>query len=328
LELKTMRIGIVGCGLIGQKRAVSARGHEIVAVADRDRGRAEALAARTGAAASTDWRAVIDAAPDIVVVAVTHDHLAEIAAAAAAAGRHVLIEKPGARTEAELQPVADAAAASGVQVKIGFNHRFHPAFLQARALIDAGVAGPLMYIRGRYGHGGRIGYEREWRMQHALSGGGELIDQGAHLIDLARWFLGDFPQVDGWVPTYYWPVEVDDNCFMALRTQQGQMAWLHATWTEWKNCFSFEICGRDAKLEINGLGGSYGTERLTLYKMLPELGPPETTSWEYPFPDRSWDLELAEFVSAIEAGRAPIGNIADGLAMLRIVDRIYQGAGR
>jgi len=323
-----MRIGIVGCGLIGQKRAVSARAHEIVAVADRDRGRAESLAARTGATASTDWRAVIDAAPDIVVVAVTHDHLAEIAAAAAAAGRHVLIEKPGARNEAELQPVADAAAASGVKVKIGFNHRFHPAFLQARALIDEGVAGPLMYIRGRYGHGGRIGYEREWRMQHALSGGGELIDQGAHLIDLARWFLGDFPQVDGWVPTYYWPVEVDDNCFMALRTGQGQMAWLHATWTEWKNCFSFEICGRDAKLEINGLGGSYGTERLTLYKMLPELGPPETTSWEYPFPDRSWDLELAEFVNAIEEGRAPIGNIDDGLAMLRIVDRIYGGAGR
>ena len=185
-----------------------------------------------------------------------------------------------------------------------------------------------MYIRGRYGHG-EVGsdIEREWRMQHALSGGGELIDQGAHLIDLARWFLGDFPEVNGWVPTYYWPVEVEDNCFMALRTAQGQMAWLHATWTEWKNCFSFEICGRDAKLEINGLGGSYGTEKLTLYKMLPELGPPETTSWEYPFPDRSWDLELAEFVSAIEEGRAPIGDIQDGLAMLRIVDRVYKGAG-
>jgi predicted dehydrogenase len=323
-----MRIGIVGCGLIGQKRAAAARGHEIVAVADLDRGRAESLAERTGAVASTDWRSVVDAAPDIVVVAVTHDRLAEIAAAAAAAGRHVLIEKPGARSEAELLPVAAAAAASGVRVKIGFNHRFHPAMLKARALIDGGIAGPLLYIRGRYGHGGRIGYEREWRMQRALSGGGELIDQGAHLIDLARWFLGDFPQVDGWVPTYYWPVEVDDNCFMALRTEDGRMAWLHATWTEWKNCFSFEICGRDAKLEISGLGGSYGTERLTLYKMLPELGPPETTSWEYPFPDRSWELEMAEFVDAIEAGRDPIGNIEDGLAMLRIVDRIYQGARR
>jgi predicted dehydrogenase len=323
-----MRIGIVGCGLIGQKRAAAARGHEIVAVADLDRAKAEALAVRTGAAAFTDWRRVVEAKPDIVVVAVTHDQLAEVAAGAAAAGCHVLVEKPAARSAAELQPVADAAAATGVRVKIGFIHRFHPAFLKARALIDSGIAGPLMYIRGRYGHGGRIGYEREWRMQKAMSGGGELIDQGAHLIDLARWFLGDFPQVDGWVPTYYWPVEVEDNCFMALRTAQGQMAWLHATWTEWKNCFSFEICGRDAKLEINGLGGSYGTERLTLYKMLPELGPPETTSWEYPFPDRSWDLELAEFVQAIEQGRAPIGDIQDGLAMLRIVDRIYGGAGQ
>jgi predicted dehydrogenase len=322
-----MRIGIVGCGLIGQKRAASVeRRHEIVALADLDRNRAEALAGKTGAAAFDDWRAVVDKTPDIVVVAVTHDHLAEIAAGAAAAGCHVLVEKPAARSAAELQPVADAAKASGVRVKVGFNHRFHPALLKARDLIDSGIAGPLMYIRGRYGHGGRLGYEREWRMQRELSGGGELIDQGAHLIDLARWFLGDFVHVDGWVPTYYWPVSVDDNCFMALRTQAGQMAWLHATWTEWKNCFSFEICGRDAKLEVNGLGGSYGTERLTLYKMLPELGPPKTTSWEYPFPDRSWDLEMAEFVSAIEQGRAPIGDIEDGLAMLRIVDRIYEGA--
>jgi predicted dehydrogenase len=321
-----MRIGIIGCGLIGQKRAASVeRRHRIVGVADLDRGKAEALAARTGAAAATEWREVVDQKPDIVVVAVTHDRLAEIAAGAAAAGCHVLVEKPGARSEAELRPVAEAAAASGVRVKVGFNHRFHPAFLKARALVDAGIAGPLMYIRGRYGHGGRLGYEREWRMQRELSGGGELIDQGAHLIDLARWFLGDFTSVDGWVPTYYWPVEVDDNCFMALRTGAGQMAWLHATWTEWKNCFSFEICGRDAKLEINGLGGSYGTERLTLYKMLPELGPPETTIWEYPFPDRSFDLETAEFVAAIEQGRAPIGDIEDGLAMLRVVDRIYQG---
>jgi predicted dehydrogenase len=321
-----MRIGIVGCGLIGQKRAaaaLAAGGHEIVGVADLDRGRAEALASRTGATAFADWRHVLDADPDLVVVAVTHDRLAEIGAGAAAAGCHVLIEKPGARSTAELQPVADAAGKTGVSVKIGFNHRFHPAFLKARALIDQGVAGPLLYIRARYGHGGRIGYEREWRMRRDLSGGGELIDQGAHLIDLARWFLGDFSKVQGWIPTYYWPVEVEDNCFMALETSVGQLAWLHATWTEWKNCFAFEITGRDAKLEINGLGGSYGTEKLTLYKMLPELGPPETTSWEYPFPDRSWDLELADFVAAIEQKRRPIGDLEDGLAMLRIVDRIY-----
>jgi predicted dehydrogenase len=323
-----MRIGIVGCGLIGRKRAEAARGHEIVAVADLDRGRAEALAETCGAAASTDWREIIKAAPEMIVVAVMHDQLAEIAASAASAGCHVLVEKPGARSAAELQAVADAAAASGVRVKLGFNHRFHPALQKARALVDAGVAGKLLYIRGRYGHGGRLGYEQEWRMRRALSGGGELIDQGAHLIDLARWFLGDFSEVDGWIPTYYWPVEVEDNCFLALRTAENQMAWLHATWTEWKNCFSFEICGRDAKLEINGLGGSYGTERLTLYRMLPELGPPETTSWEFPFPDRSWALELDEFVQAIEQKRAPIGDIEDGLAMLRIVDRIYERAGK
>jgi len=107
--------------------------------------------------------------------------------------------------------------------------------------------------------------------------GGELLDQGVHLIDLARWFLGDFRDVTGSIHTYFWNIEVEDNGFLLLRTAQNQVAQLHVSWTEWKNLFSLEICAKHAKLEINGLGGSYGIERLTLHQMLPRLGPPETT---------------------------------------------------
>ena len=101
------------------------------------------------------------------------------------------------------------------------------------------------------------------------------------------------------------------------------MAWLHASCTEWKNLFCFEIVGRDGKLQIDGLGGSYGVERLTFYRMLPELGPPETTCWEYPFPDQSWQRELANFLAAIEGREALCGSVADALAALRIVGSIY-----
>ena len=125
-------------------------------------------------------------------------------------------------------------------------------------------------------------------LRPAISGGGELIDQGAHLIDLSRWFLGELTLDYAAMPTYFWPIEVEDNCFLALRGQPGEMAWLHASWTEWKNTFSFEITGRDGKLTIDGLGGSYGNERLTFHKMLPQMGPPETTIWEYPSSDSSW----------------------------------------
>jgi predicted dehydrogenase len=159
------------------------------------------------------------------------------------------------------------------------------------------------------------------------SGGGELVDQGVHLIDLARWFLGDFTEAKGFIGTYYWNMPVEDNAFLLLRNGTGQVASLHATWTEWKNLFSFEIYGRHGKMEISGLGGSYGVERLAYYKMLPEMGPPETTVWEYPMADDSWQAETAEFVRDIALQRQPNPSIADAEAALEIVESIYREAG-
>lgn len=319
-----MRLAIVGCGLIGAKRASAARAHEIHVVCDRDLSRAEQLAQRTGARAVTDWREAVKADGDAVIVATTHDQLAAISLGAVEAGRHVLVEKPAGRELAEVQAIATAAAKYKRVVKAGFNHRFHPAFQQARRIVDSGALGPLMFIRARYGHGGRVGYESEWRAQPAISGGGELIDQGSHLIDLSRWFLGDLTVDYASVPTLFWNMQADDNCFMALRSETGQMAWLHASWTEWKNIFSFEIFGRVGKLVIDGLGGSYGQERLTFYRMLPQMGPPETTTFEYPGQDESWDAEFADFVSAVSENRRPCGDIADAVANLAIVEDIYR----
>lgn len=320
-----MRIGIIGCGLIGEKRAASAKGHDIVAVCDSNIGRAEALAGKFGGRALTRWQDVVESDIDAVIVATTHAALATISLAAVQAGRHALVEKPAGRTAAEVQPVADAARAKNRIVKVGFNHRFHPAMLKARAMVSAGDIGPLMYIRGRYGHGGRPGMEQEWRCQPDISGGGELIDQAPHLIDLSRWFLGDLTLEYGHAPTLFWNIPTDDNCFLALHTPSGQVAWLHATWAEWKNMFSFEIVGRQGKLVIDGLGGSYGTERLTYYKMLPQMGPPETTIWEFPFPDRSWNEEFRNFSASIQGDESACGDIGDALEVLKIVDQVYAG---
>jgi len=319
-----MRLAIVGCGLIGGKRAVAAAAHEIVVVCDRDSARAEALAQKTRARAVTDWQEAVQADVDAVIVATTHDQLAAIALGAVEAGRHVLVEKPAGRALSEVQAIAQAAARHKRIVKAGFNHRFHPAFMKAREIVDSGVLGPLMFIRARYGHGGRVGYEKEWRAIPEISGGGELIDQGSHLIDLSRWFLGDLTVDYASVPTLFWNMQADDNCFMALRSGSGQMAWLHASWTEWKNTFSFEIFGRDGKLVIDGLGGSYGQERLTFYRMLPQMGPPETATFEYPGQDQSWDTEFADFASAVSENRRPCGDIADAVANLAIVEDIYR----
>jgi predicted dehydrogenase len=321
-----VNVGIVGAGLIGRKRAEALGEHRLVICADVSIDRAEKLASRYPACAATsEIGAVLDRQDvDVVIVATTHDALASTALAAVQAGKHVLVEKPAARRARELQPVIEAVQRVGVVVaKVGFNHRFHPAFQKARNIFENGGIGPLLYIRARYGHGGRPGYDREWRADPAISGGGELLDQGSHLIDLARWFAGDFCDVSGHLATYFWQMPVEDNAFMQLTTSRGQVAWLHASWTEWKNLFSFEIFGRHGKLQIDGLGGSYGTERLTHYRMLPELGPPETTCWEYPGADRSWSDEFAHFTECIATGDRPSGNLQDALAVLQVVDELY-----
>jgi predicted dehydrogenase len=325
----TFGIGIIGCGLIGQKRAKAlGPGGKLVACADKDFARAGSLARGADAQAFSDWRELLALRDvQIVVIATLHDSLAELTYAAIKAGKHVLVEKPAARSPIELEPVLQAAKDSGVQVRVGFNHRYHRALIKAKEIVDTGALGELMFIRARYGHGARIGYDREWRADPRLSGGGELIDQGPHLIDLSRWFLGDFNEVQGFAHTYYWDMPVDDNGFMILKTPTKQVAFLHASCTEWKNLFSMEIYGKAGKLDISGLGGSYGVERLTYYKMLPEMGPPETTSWEYPMGDNSWLVEMMEFYEDIRLGRAPAAGLGDAYAALKIIEQIYRESG-
>lgn len=325
----TPRFAIIGCGLIGRKRLGSLPAGAFAAACDLDLARAEQLVATaaTGYATNDAARVFADPTIDAVIICTLNASLAPLALAAVRAGKHVLIEKPGAIYVAELEALAAEATACAVQVRIGYNHRFHPALRKAREIIDAGLVGDLMFLRGRYGHGGRVGYDTEWRADPQLSGGGELIDQGVHLIDLAQWFLGDFASVEGHATTSFWKMPVDDNAFLNLRTSAGQTAWLQVSCTEWKNLFSFEIYGRTGKLHIEGLGGSYGAERLAFYQMLPEMGPPETTIYEYPRGDESWRLETAEFCDDIRLGRTPRTGLREGASTLRVVEEIYRRSG-
>ncbi len=322
-------IGIIGCGLIGRKRANALGGRRLAACADLDRSLAAALAASASDCLATDdWREVVNH-DDVaaVIIATPHHMLAEICAGAIDAGCHVLVEKPAARNADELRPLLRLAEEKNVLVRVGFNHRYHRAVQKMREIIDSGALGSLMFLRARYGHGGRVGYDREWRAQPLLSGGGELIDQGVHLIDLARWCLGDFVSIEGIAQTCYWDMPVDDNAFLMLRTAKEQTAFLHASCTEWKNIFSWELSGKNGKVQIDGLGGSYGVERLTWYRMLPQMGPPETTAWEFPMADNSWEVEMNEFFQDIENSRQPVPGLADALAVLDIVDKIYERSG-
>ena len=326
-----MRFALVGCGGAGRKRAASlGGGHSLTIVCDADPSRAASLAAGRGGTEAAevvpDWRvAVASSGADAVLVATPHHLLAPVAAAAMRAGKPVLVEKPAARSLAEAEELGRLAERCGVVLRVGLNHRYHPAIGKARQLLAEGAIGPPMLVRGRYGHGGRPGYESEWRAVPEIAGGGELVDQGMHLIDLSRWFLGELRTSGSFTRSLFWKMPVEDNAFLFLETASGRAAWLHVSWTEWKNLFSLEVFGRQGKLEVEGLGRSYGPERLTLHRMEPEMGAPETTSWDFPDEDRSWDLELADFVESA-AGRPGAGaTIDDAIAAWKVVDAAYRG---
>ncbi|HTR42720.1 MAG TPA: Gfo/Idh/MocA family oxidoreductase [Pseudomonadales bacterium] len=322
-----MNYAIIGCGLIGKKRLAALPEDSKLAVAcDTNLERAKALVelAKTGRAVTDFKDAVADPQVDAVIVATINSTLAEISAAAIQAGKHVVVEKPAGISVAEIDNLIALEKKHGVCVRVGFNHRYHPAFQKAREIFESGVMGDLMFIRARYGHGGRVGYDREWRADPKLAGGGELMDQGVHLIDLAGWFLGEFKKIDGHVATYFWDMPVDDNAFLDLRTAKGQTAWLHVSCTEWKNLFSFEIYGRHTKLHIDGLGGSYGVEKLFHYQMKPEMGIPDTKVYEFPGPDESWKREMTEFEQDVQLKRTPDAGLAEVRATLQIIEAIYQ----
>jgi len=323
-----MKLGIIGCGLIGNKRAAAARslGLEIAAACDKNSELAGKLAKEYSASVIAEWQDLCALDIDIVIVCTSHDMLSEIAELAVKSGKHVLVEKPGGRSLREVEAVSRAANSCNKLVKVGFNHRFHPAAIKAREILDTGDVGNIFTIRGRYGHGGRIGYDQEWRFEKEISGGGELIDQGSHLVDLSRWYMGELNLDYSLLPSYFWSPTVEDNCFLALKGENNSMAWLHASWSEWKNSFCLEIYGKNAKLQIDGLGGSYGTESLTYFKMLPEMGPPETTKWEYPGPDLSWQRELQNMIEAIAGRTGLIGSIDDAVALHAIVGAAYERA--
>ena len=322
-----MNYAIIGCGLIGKKRVTGMpAGCQLIVACDTNLPRAEELVklAKGGRACADFNEAVSDPKVEVVFIATLNSMLAPIAIAAVKNGKHILVEKPAAIHTKELDELEAAAKKSGALVRVGYNHRYHPAALKAAELFRSGALGPMMFLRGRYGHGGRIGYEKEWRADAKISGGGELIDQGVHLIDLAGIFLGDFTSVEGHATTYFWKMPVDDNAFLSLRNSAGNTAWLHDSCSEWKNLFSLEIYGRDAKLHWEGLGGSYGVEKLTFYKMLPQMGPPETTIWEFPRGDESWKIEMNEFFQDIKLKRTPVPGLKEAKAALAVVEKIYQ----
>ena len=326
-----LRVAVVGCGLIGARRAAAlAPDDALLGCYDVNSEAAATLAARHGCRPCATLEALLALGPDVVVVATVHDRLAPLAERALAAGAHVLVEKPAGVSSAQIERLLAAQRESGRLVKVGFNHRFHPGLARVAEEVHSGRHGELLHLRARYGHGGRPGYEREWRADPARSGGGELIDQGMHLLDLTHWLAGPLPLHSALLRTHFWDTPVEDNAALLLGRADSRTApWamLHVSWTEWRNLFSLEVFCRTAKLRVDGLVRSYGPQRLRIYRMSPALGPPELEELAYPDEDRSWEREWASFAVAVAAGDPGLvcGDLEDARYAWAQVEAAYAG---
>lgn len=325
-----MKAAVIGCGLIGKKRALALPGYvELIGCFDEVGSVAESFATEFNTSNFESLGQLLDIQKlDFVIIATRHDSLHSLAIAALNAGKHVFIEKPGAINYLEFKKVCELARKKNLSLHVGYNHRHHPALKKAYELLKDGSIGEVMFLRARYGHGGRLGYEKEWRADKLKSGGGELIDQGTHLIDLSIGFLGKLELDYAATPSYFWDMAVEDNVFMSLKNKSGNIAFLQASCTEWKNMFSMEIYGQTGKIEISGLGRSYGLETLTFHKMLPEMGPPITENWNFPEPDNSWAVEMSEFLDDLRTGSNKSDNLDSSLEVLRVIGEMYSRTNR
>lgn len=332
---RKIRVGIIGLGRVGLLRMELAGKHPslaLVAVCDVKKPDA---AIPGGCRYFENYKDLLASGVDAVFVATPNRFTPAIVVAALRAGKHVFCEKPPGRTVQDVEEIRAAEKESrGCVLKFGFNHRYHGAVMEAKRLVESGDFGKILWIRGVYGKSGGLNFTKEWRSNRDFSGGGILIDQGIHMLDLFRYFLGDFSEIKSFVNTSYWDIDVEDNAFALMRNRENQVAFIHSSSTQWKHTFTMEIGLEDGYIVISGILSStrtYGQgERLIVAKKQFEdeaqaIGNPRETTTLFDR-DNSWAWEIDEFAHCI-GEKSPVihGNSRDALEVMRLLYAIYEG---
>jgi len=325
-----LRFGLIGCGDIGAVRlsALAQVGARVVAVSDIDAKRGTGLANRHTAVFDRDWHTLL-ARPDIdaVIISTPPSLHEEMGVAALNAGKHVLCEKPLARSPQECRSLLDAARRSSRLLAVGFNYRFYPSFVLARDVLAAGRIGELSHIRAYAGYSA-TGHNQAWVKDAAVVGGGALHDNGIHLIDLVRSFLGEVEEVNGWATSRIWGYgAAEDNGFLLLRSADNRVATLHASWTEWDRYqFRIELVGSLGKVtatcfpmrtEVVWSDRVGGARRKRIHSFLGTKVGGHTRSYRWVVA-RSFVREFDAFAHAIAGGPSAIATGNDGLRAIEI----------
>jgi predicted dehydrogenase len=326
---RRLRVGIAGYGVVGRRRRAVVDGNPLLeTVAISDATFAEARV-EDGVAICTSYEQLFDHRLDALIVCLPN----HIAAGATIQGLehdlHVFCEKPPGRTVDDIRRVrAVERTRPRLKLKYGFNHRYHDSVREAKRLIDSGELGPVINLRGVYGKSSIISYAGGWRSDRAIAGGGILLDQGIHMLDMVRYFCGDFDEIKSFISNGYWHHDVEDNAYALLRSRAGVVAMIHSTATQWRHKFRLEVSLRDAQIELSGIlsgSKSYGEERLTIVprKEGSAIGSFSETTTSY-LDDTSWRDEIDEFAALIVENKPVVnGSSADAEGVMTLVYSIY-----
>lgn len=325
-----LNIGIIGTGLQARRRASSIFSYaqsDIKSIAGIVKEELEALASTYDAEPVSDWMDLInDSAIDIVVICTPPNLHYEIAEKALLAGKHVLCEKPLTMSSSGAKKLYNLANSVNRILKCGFNHRFHPAMLKAHEIIENGEIGKIITGSAVYGICGRNQCENEWRSDPKCVSGGQLMEQGVHIVDLFRWYMGEFEGVSADVSTQVFLIEpLEDTAVMLIHGKDGITATLHSSITQWRNRFRLELYGTEGYVEITGLGGSYDLEQLHIGKRRP-TEPFTETVIDYRGNDNSWGAEWNHFMKAIVDKEPLMGNAMDGAIANYIIEKSYESS--
>jgi predicted dehydrogenase len=323
-----IKIGIIGLGKMGDIRAKTIRArNDAVLISGTDPYPPDS--GFEDMVILPDYKAVINSDVDAVVVCTPNRFIPDTVVAALKAGKHVFCEKPPGRNLEDIRRIMKAEQENpGLTLKVGFNHRYHFGIMEAKKILESGKYGRILWVRGIYGKAEGSGNPREWRLNPELAGGGILLDQGIHMLDLFRYFCGEFAEIKSMCSTAYWDIPVEDNAFALLRTKKGLVAMLHSSFTQWKHRFTLEICLEDGYVIVDGMPSSSRSYRDEWIIEAPKhqgyaIGnPPEQAT--FCNTDPSWEMEMEEFINCVKNKKPVInGTMKDAYETMRLVFGIY-----
>lgn len=329
--MNKLKVGIAGFGVVGRRRKECVERHadmEIVAVCDRLFTEEGTLP--DGVRYYMDYKSLLTEELDVLIVCLTNDIAAEVTIAGLESGMHVFCEKPPGRDVEDIKRVIECEAKYPyLKLMYGFNHRFHESVQDAIKVLESGKFGRIINMRGVYGKAKLITFNQpEWRSKREIAGGGVLLDQGIHMVDLMRLFAGEFDEVYSFISNSHWGYEVEDNAYALMRTKNGVIATLNSSATQWRHRFHLDINLEKGSLILSGIlsgSKSYGAETLTIVTADPDNdnGEPKEQIIKYN-KDPSWDDEIDSFAKAILDGvEIQNGTSMDALQTVKLVYQIY-----